>query len=90
MQLHMARDKPDLLQLVQDYIAFGDFPEWPYAGAAYVEDIFRSDGLEGVRELVNLLRSDPPRAAARLSALVGANTPSSSERVGITLGTNPA
>lgn len=89
MQLHMARDKPDLLQLVQDYIAYGDFPEWPYAGAAYVEDIFRSDGLEGVRELANLLRSDPPRAAARLSALVSGNTPSSSEGGGDALGTIP-
>jgi hypothetical protein len=69
MQLHMARDKPELLQLVKDYIAFGDFPDWPYAGAAYVEGVFESDGLKGVRELVELLRSDPPKAAARLAAL---------------------
>ena len=87
MQLHMARDKPELLRLVQDYIAFGDFPEWPYAGAAYVEHIFRSDGLKGVRELVGLLRLDSPRAAARLSVLARGKASKSSRVAGLAVGT---
>ncbi|WP_413989983.1 TIR domain-containing protein [Labrys okinawensis] len=64
MQVHLARNLPDLSAKVWDYINFGDYPSWPYAGAAVIEQVFGRQGLAAVRSLVELLRSDPPAAVA--------------------------
>jgi hypothetical protein len=62
MEVHMARDNPELACIVSDYLALGQYPRWPYAGAAAIEAAFNSSGPEAVRSLVRTLRKDPPAA----------------------------
>jgi hypothetical protein len=64
MQLHMARDNAELAELTNEYICAGAYPEWPYAGALIVEKAFREKGIDAVRALINLLRTDAPKSIA--------------------------
>jgi hypothetical protein len=64
MQLHMARDDVDVRERVWDYIRSGAYPQWPYAGAAIIEDAYGRQGIEEVRSLIRLLRTDPLAATA--------------------------
>ncbi|GLS17904.1 hypothetical protein GCM10007874_09200 [Labrys miyagiensis] len=74
MQVHLARDLPDLSAKVWDYINFGEYPTWPYAGAAVIEQVYARKGLDAVRSLVDLLRSDPPAAVTWMQREI-ANAP---------------
>jgi hypothetical protein len=65
MELHFSRADAALEQLVWDYIRAGQYPVWPYAGAAFIEKEFRSGGLDSVRQWIQLLRKDPRAAQSR-------------------------
>lgn len=45
-----------------EYVGADSFDDWPYAGAVTIGRLYDSQGVEGVRELVRLLREDPTRA----------------------------
>lgn len=62
MELHAARNNPELTERVWKYIRAGQYPEWPYAGAERVETLFQEQGIEGVRQLIQTLRRDPESA----------------------------
>lgn len=62
MELHAAREDPELARLVWEYIRAGDYPAWPYRGAERVEAIYQEQGLDGVRQLILSLRKDPEAA----------------------------
>lgn len=74
MEVHLARNLPGLSAKVWDYINFGEYPTWPYAGAAVIEQAYAREGLEAVRSLVELLRSDPPAAVTWMQREI-ANAP---------------
>jgi hypothetical protein len=69
MELHAARDNPEMKGLVDDYAGIGPYPAWPYAGAVVLEDAYRRDGLEAIRSWVGALRRDPAGAQARFDAV---------------------
>jgi len=71
MQVHLARDELDLSKRVWDYIRSGNYPQWPYAGATVIEQAYREKGLDEVRVLISLLRTDPPVAVAWMKDRVG-------------------
>src|ERR1700730_10118682 len=58
-QLDAARDEPDLFRDCAEYIATGEYPEWPYRGAQTLERQFQDHGLGSIKSLVSLLRTDP-------------------------------
>jgi hypothetical protein len=75
MQLHMARDNVDVRERVWDYIRSGAYPQWPYAGAAIIEDAYGKQGIEEVRSLIRLLRTDPLAATAWMREWVAGGQP---------------
>jgi hypothetical protein len=62
MELHAARQKPELKQLVWDYIQAGSYPQWPYRGAEKIEALYQQQGIEAIRSLILSLRRDPEAA----------------------------
>ena len=56
------RNNDTMLSNITNYIQTGQYPEWPYRGAEKVEEIFKNQGLPGVRELIRKLREDPQYA----------------------------
>jgi hypothetical protein len=64
MQVHFARGDTALSQWISEYNSSGEYPHWPYAGASVIERAYAKGGLEEVRRLVVLLRTDPPLAVA--------------------------
>ncbi len=69
MELHFARENPKLRDLVLSYIQAGAYPDWPYRGAEYIEDLYQEKGLEAVRELIAEMRQHPEAAQAKLDVL---------------------
>ena len=70
MELHFARVNPKLTSLVLSYIKAGSYPDWPYRGAEYVENLYQQKGIEAVRELIADMRRDPREAQAKFDALM--------------------
>lgn len=78
MELHYARDDEDLRSIVSRYVSAGQYPNWPYAGAAEIEAQYQEEGLAVVREWIERLRNDPAGAVSAFDLSVGsrANGPS--------------
>jgi hypothetical protein len=68
MEFHFAREKPDLMDVVQAYIHAGQYPNWPYRGAEYIESLYQERGIEAIRELIANLRQDPKSTQAQFDA----------------------
>ncbi|MET3973177.1 VWA domain-containing protein [Bradyrhizobium sp. S3.9.1] len=64
MQVHMARDNQQLSSMIGQYVSAGAYPEWPYAGAETIENVYQKDGIEEIRSLIGKLRTNPPLAIA--------------------------
>lgn len=56
---HFFRNNVDMFENVTEYIQSGDYPDWPYRGAEKIEEIYKGQGLRGVRALIDRLRVDP-------------------------------
>ena len=69
-QMDAARDEPDLFRNCADYIATGEYPEWPYRGAQTLEREFQDHGLGSIKSLVSLLRTDPEIAQRHFDEMV--------------------
>lgn len=67
-QRHFFRDDPTMFDRISEYIRSGDYPNWPYRGADFVQHIFEANGLAGVRTLVYQLRDNPDIAQMRFDA----------------------
>lgn len=59
MELHFARDYPNVKELVLSYIQAGLYPDWPYRGAEQIEKLYQQEGLEAIRKLISILREAP-------------------------------
>ena len=59
---HFFRNNEIMFANVSEYIRSGQYPDWPYSGAEKVEEIYKNQGLKGVRVLINQLREDPQLA----------------------------
>lgn len=68
MELHAARKNPKLTELIWAYIRAGSYPEWPYRGAEWIENVYQQHGVKGVRELITSLRNDPKSAQIAFDA----------------------
>jgi hypothetical protein len=62
MELHYARQKPDLTKIIWNYIRSGTYPQWPYNGAERIEALYQREGIEAIRKLIQSLRVDPESA----------------------------
>lgn len=69
MELHFARENPKLTDLVLSYIQSGTYPDWPYRGAEYIENLYQGKGIEAVLELITEMRQLPEVAQAKLDTL---------------------
>ncbi len=69
MELHFARENPKLTDLIWSYIRAGSYPDWPYRGAEYIENLYQEKAMEAVRELITEMRQRPEAAQAKLNAL---------------------
>jgi hypothetical protein len=68
MELHNARQNPDLMELVWSYIRAGTYPQWPYRGAEKIETLYQKQGIGIVLDLIRSLRRDPESAQAEFDA----------------------
>jgi hypothetical protein len=59
-----VRGDREVERLVLDYIRSGAYPDWPYAGALWIEAEFQERGIDAVREWMHQLRGDPLTAAS--------------------------
>jgi hypothetical protein len=71
MELHYAREDEDLRGIVLRYVSAGQYPHWPYAGAAEIEAQYQERGVEVVREWIERLRNDPVGAVTAFDLAVG-------------------
>jgi len=62
MEWHFFRNNDTMVSNITDYIHSGQYPDWPYRGADKIEEIYKSQGLPGVREWIWRLREDPQHA----------------------------
>jgi hypothetical protein len=69
MELHYVRGDAAQTSIVEAYMANGPYPDWPYAGAARVEQVFQRDDVDGVRALIRSLRTDPAAAQRHFDSL---------------------
>lgn len=61
-----ARTNPETHAAVLEFVDHGVLPDWPYAAMHVIERDYEAKGLSGVRATVELLRSDPKSANARI------------------------
>jgi hypothetical protein len=59
---HFFRAEPKMLELINGYIAAGNYPAWPYRGAEVIESFFAAGGTPSVRGWIRHLRDDPENA----------------------------
>lgn len=62
MELHYARQNPDLTKIIWNYIRSGAYPQWPYHGAERIEALYQQEGIEAIHKLIQSLRVDPESA----------------------------
>lgn len=74
-EMHFVRSHAMLLDAVVAHSRRGGYPDWPYAGAAWVEEVFKNRGLDGVRELIRGFRSDPQAAQRKFDEFVASCAP---------------
>ena len=56
------RGNAEMEELVWSYMKRDEHPDWPYAGAEWVEEVYQEHGLDGVRAIISGLRDDPEAA----------------------------
>ena len=59
VERHFFRDNETMFANITEYIHSGSYPDWPYSGAERIEEIYKNQGLPGVRALIHRLREDP-------------------------------
>ncbi len=59
VERHFFRDNGTMFAHITEYINSGSYPGWPYLGAEEIEEIYKQNGLPGVRALILRLREDP-------------------------------
>lgn len=47
---------------IWEYINSGEYPAWPYKGAATLERIFQSKGITSIKAIISQLRAEPDQA----------------------------
>jgi len=59
---HFFRIDSEMSSHIKAYIKSGNYPNWPYRGADFLEEVFRNEGLPAVRSWIKYLRDDPANA----------------------------
>lgn len=72
MELHFARlyASTYLQGLIKDYIQAGNYPDWPYRGAEYLEKIFQDQGLSAIQSWIDMIRKNPYLAQDKFDNLI--------------------
>ena len=66
---HFFRNNQTMFENISAYIQSGEYPDWPYQGAEKVEEIYKQQGIRGVRALIAQLREDPQFAQEAFDGL---------------------
>jgi hypothetical protein len=68
---HFFRQDREMSTHIDGYIRTGEFPEWPYRGADFIEEVFWRGGLPSVRGWIQYLRDDPVNAQKEFDSQIG-------------------
>jgi hypothetical protein len=68
---HFFREDPAMSEIIDAYMANGDYPVWPYRGGERLESMFVAGGVPAVRGWMHHLRDDPENAQSEFDQRVG-------------------
>jgi len=74
-ELHFAREDDCLRSTVLEFIANGEWPDWPYRGAEHLEKFFAKAGIDYIHKLVSRFRRDPAAMAIEFNVLTTGEFP---------------